>query len=348
MTQLTRIRLAHFRNFKELDIEFTGGLNAIVGPNAIGKTTLLEAIHFLSIGRSFRTGKLQEVIKKGESNFSIQAFFTKDGVDQTLSIFYNGITKEIKHNETSYTSFTPLFGLFPTVIYSPFDIALIHALPQERRKFLNILIAQANPLYVHHLTRYSKAVLHRNALLKSRKLATIEIWEEEMIKAAQFIQEKRGEVLGKISLLSKALYQELSSGKEELKLVYKPSKISSDLLALSREKDLMLGYTSLGPQKDDIEITLDALSAKNYASEGQKRSIIGSLKLAEKEYLNPAILLVDDFGVHLDSRRKGKFEEKISQEAQAFLTSPYPLGGSTQAFLHFLDSPSPLESSAPL
>jgi DNA replication and repair protein RecF len=344
---LTRIRLSRFRNFKELDIEFKGGLNAIIGPNAIGKTTLLEAIHFLSIGRSFRTAKLQEVIKKGESSFTIEAFFTKEGVDQTLSIFYDGTNKEIKHNETLYSSFTPLFGLFPSVVYSPFDIALIHAQPLERRKFLNILIAQSNSIYVHHLTRYAKAVLNRNALLKSKKLATIEIWEEEMIKAAAFIQEKRAEVLDKISLKAKEYYKELSSEKEEVKLVYRASKISTSLLAGSRDRDLILGYTSLGPQRDDIEITLDSLSAKNYASEGQKRTIIGALKLAEKEYLNPSILLIDDFGVHLDSTRKAKFEKSISTEFQAFLTSPYSLEGSTQAFLHFLDNPSPLDLLIP-
>ncbi len=339
MTCLKRIRLFQFRNFKELDLEFGDGLNAIIGPNAIGKTTLLEAIHFLSIGRSFRTNKLQEIIKKGEENFTIQAFFSKDGVDQTLSIFYDGTNKEIKHNQTSYNSFTPLLGLFPTVIYSPFDIELIHGAPPERRRFINILIAQANPLYVYYLTRYTKALAHRNALLRKKQLSTIEIWEDDLIKSALFIQEKRAEVIQILSLRTKDFYKELSNGAEEVQLHYKPSKISNQIFEKSRERELALGYSLLGPHRDDLDISLNELSAKNYGSEGQKRTIIAALKLAEKEHLGSAILLIDDFGVHLDGTRKAKFEEKIASQNQLFLTSPFQLGGTMPAFFHFLENP---------
>ncbi len=336
MIFLNRIRLFQFRNFNNLDLEFSLGLNAIIGPNAIGKTTLLEAIHFLSTGRSFRTQKLQEVIKKEEKSFSLQAFFTKDGVEQTLSIFYNGKEKEIKHNQTSYNSFSPLLGLFPTVVYSPFDIEIIHGSPAERRRFINILIAQSNPLYIYYLTRYSKALLQRNSLLRRRNSTTIEIWEEELIKTANFIQAKRAEVVCQICETAKQIYQELSLNKEEVELIYKPSKISSSVFEKIREKELALGYTLMGPHRDDLEIDLNGLTAKNYASEGQKRTIIASLKLAEKEYLSPSILLIDDFGVHLDEARKSRFEEKIKEDTQIFLTSPSPLKSSKQAFFHFL------------
>ncbi len=347
MAILNRIRLFHFRNFKELDLEFGDGLNAIVGPNAIGKTTILEAIHFLSVGRSFRTTKLQEIIKKGEESFSIQAFFSKDGVDQTLSIFYDGTTKEVKHNQTSYNTFTPLLGLFPTVVYSPFDIELIHGAPPERRRFLNILIAQANPLYAYYLSRYTKALTQRNALLRAKELSTIEIWEEDLIKSAEILQKKRAEAVEAISEKAKILYQELSSKSEEIKLIYKPSKISTQIFEKSRERELLLGYSLMGPHRDDLEITCENLSAKNYASEGQKRTIIAAIKLAEQAYLSPAILLIDDFGIHLDESRKAKFEEKISANGQLFLTSPFHLEGSKQAFFHFLDQP-PLEESGAL
>ncbi len=342
MSSLKRIRLLQFRNFNELDLEFGDGLNAIIGPNAIGKTTLLEAIHFLSIGRSFRTNRLQEVIKKGEKSFSIQAFFSKNGVDQTLSIFYDGTNKVIKHNQTSYNSFSPLLGLFPTVIYSPFDIELIHGGPPARRFFLNILIAQVNPLYVYYLTRYTKALVNRNALLRKKQLATIEIWEEDLIKSAQYLQEKRSEVIKAISKMTTGLYKELSNDSEVIDIQYKPSKISIPIFTKSRERELSMGYSLFGAHRDDLEITLNGFSAKNYASEGQKRTIIAALKLAETEYLKPAILLIDDFGVHLDKSRKTKFEEKITSLNQLFLTSPYSLEGSMPAFFHFLASP-PLE-----
>lgn len=323
MILLKQIRLSRFRNFNELDLQFAEGLNAIVGPNAIGKTTLLEAIHFISIGRSFRTTKLQEVIKKGESSFTIQAFFEKDGVDQTIAIFYDGTNKEIRHNQTTYQSFSPLLGLFPTVVYSPFDIELIHGAPPERRRFLNIFISQADPLYIYYLTRYTRSLLQRNALLKKRERKTIEIWEGELIKASLYIQEKRAKALETLSNLAKNYYQELSNNSEELKLIYKPSNISPEIFEKSREKELLLGYTLVGPHRDDIEITLQTLSARNYASEGQKRTIIAAIKLAETEILQPAILLIDDFGIHLDQTRKTKFEEKIASHQQVFLTSPF-------------------------
>ena len=308
MTFLKQIRLFQFRNFKELDLEFGNGLNAIIGPNAIGKTTLLEAIHFLSIGRSFRTNKLGEIIKKGANSFTIQAFFSKDGVDQTLSIFYDGTNKDIKHNQTSYNSFSPLLGLFPTVVYSPFDIELIHGGPQERRRFLNILIAQANPLYIYYLTRYTKALAQRNALLRKKQTSTIEIWEDDLIKSALFLQEKRSEAIHRLSIKTKVFYKELSSNSEEIELQYKPSKISTQVFEKSREREFAFGYSLLGAHRDDLEMHINGLPAKNYASEGQKRTIIAALKLAETECLEPALLLIDDFGVHLDQARKLKFE----------------------------------------
>jgi DNA replication and repair protein RecF len=338
MISLNRIRLFQFRNFKELDLEFGVGLNAIIGPNAIGKTTLLEAIHLLSTGRSFRTPKLQEVIKKGEKSFSLQAFFTKDGVEQTLFIFYDGKEKEIKHNQTSYNSFSPLLGLFPTVVYSPFDIEIIHGSPAERRRFINILIAQSNPLYIYYLSRYAKALLQRNALLRRKNSATIEIWEEELIKTSDYLQKIRAEVISQISQKTKEYYQKLSLNKEEVELIYKPSKISAPIFEKIREKELILGYTLMGPHRDDLEIDLNGLAAKNYASEGQKRCVIASLKLAEKDYLSPSILLIDDFGVHLDDARKSRFEEKIKEDPQLFLTSPSPLKSSKQAFFHSLEA----------
>ncbi|MBM3193109.1 MAG: DNA replication and repair protein RecF [Chlamydiae bacterium] len=338
MISLKRIRLFQFRNFKKIDLEFGDGLNAIIGPNAIGKTTLLEAIHFISTGRSFRTQKLQEVIKKGEKSFSLEAFFVKDDVEQTLSIFFNGKEKEIKHNQTVYSSFSPLLGLFPTVVYSPFDIEIIQGSPAERRRFLNILIAQLNPLYVYYLTRYSKALLQRNALLRRKNCTTIEIWEEELIKTGDFIQAKRAEVIQELSKSTKEFYEELSSNKEEVEILYKPSKISPSIFEKTRAKELILGYSLLGAHRDDLEINLGGLCAKNYASEGQKRTVIASLKLAEKKQLSPSILLIDDFGIHLDEARKMKFEEKIHKEPQLFLTSPSSLKSSRQAFLHSLNS----------
>ncbi len=333
---IKRLRLFQFRNFKEIDLEFERGLNAIIGPNAIGKTTILEAIRLLSIGRSFRTAKLSELIKKDEKNFFIQAYFEKDGIEQTLSISYDGVNKEIKHNETFYNSFSPLLGLLPTVVYSPFDIELLHGAPSERRRFVNILIAQSNAAYVYHLTRYAKGIAQRNALLRSKDTKSIELWEDDLIKSALYIQEKRAQAIKMISDKTERIYLELSEKTEKIALSYVPSNISREIFKKNRDREIYLGYTIAGPHRDDIDISCSGLSAKNYASEGQKRTIIASLKLAETESLENATLLIDDFGIHLDDQRKARFEDKIQNQNQLFLTSP--TNYFRRAFLCSLDA----------
>jgi DNA replication and repair protein RecF len=339
MISLKNLQLINFRNFQKLDLAFSDGINAIIGPNAVGKTTILEAIHILSTGRSFKSIKLNEAIRKGEKFFSIRAEFTKDSVDQSLIINYHANNKEIKHNATSYTSFTPLFGLLPSVIYSPFDIDLIHGAPSERRRFINILIAQANPLYVYYLTRYTKAIDQRNSLLRKKDSSQIEIWEEELIKSGDYLQSQRYEFIKKLNEKSISFFNQLSQQKESIQIVYESSKISRDSFDKIRGKELLIGHTLIGPHRDDFGLKINELCAKNYASEGQKRCVIAALKLAECELLTPSILLIDDFGVHLDGERKKKFEQLLKTQSQLFLTSPFHLDEIKQASSHFLQYP---------
>ena len=316
MISLKNLQLINFRNFQKLNLTFSDGINAIIGPNAVGKTTILEAIHILSTGRSFKSIKLNEAIKKGEKFFSIRAEFTKDSVDQSLVINYHANTKEIKHNATTYTSFTPLFGLLPSVIYSPFDIDLIHGAPSERRRFINILIAQANPLYVYYLTRHAKALDQRNFLLRKKEVTQIEIWEEELIKSGQYLQSQRDEFIKRLNEKSVTFFNQLSQQKESIEIVYESSKISRELFEKTRSKELLIGHTLIGPHRDDFGIRINDLCAKNYASEGQKRCVIAALKLAECDLLNPSLLLIDDFGVHMDGERKKNDLKSLRSDLQ--------------------------------
>jgi DNA replication and repair protein RecF len=336
MISLNKIQLLNFRNFKKIELDFAAGVNAIIGPNALGKTTLLEAIHILSTGRSFRTTRLIEAIKKGEKGFSLRAEFMKDGVEQSLKINYTPDSKEIRHNSTNYTSFTPLLGLMPSVIYSPFDIDLIHGSPSERRRFINIFIAQANPLYVYYLTRYTKALEQRNSLLKQKQIHQIEIWEEELINSATHLKSFRANFIEMLNVSAKEMFKNLSDNKEALELIYEPSTISQAIFDKNRTKEVILGHTLAGPHRDDFDIKINDLVARNYASEGQKRCIIAAMKLAESKLIDPSILLIDDFGVHMDAKRKKKFEVELLSRPQLFLTSPFDLDEIKDARSHYL------------
>lgn len=327
---LQRIKLLNFRNFQKREFTFQGGVNQILGENGIGKTNLLEAICLLSTGRSFRTAYLEDLIQQGQKSFLVEATFVKDEVEQTLSLSFDGKERLIKHNVTHYKGFMNLLGLLPSIVYSPADLDLIEGAPKCRRRFLNLHIAQSDPLYAHHLSRYAKALVQRNGLLKKRSTKTIEIWENELTKSAEYLIQKRGEALTHLSILIKEIYPELCHKQEHPKIRYAPSPFTRNL-----ERELFLGYTLCGPHKDDFHICLNGSCAKSFASEGQKRTLIASLKLSETRRLYNPLFAIDDFGSHLDDSRQELLLSQLGNLGQVFLTSPEGLRHPLQS-LHIL------------
>jgi len=331
--KLKALSLRNFRNYDEADIPLSEGINLIHGKNGAGKTSLLEAIYLLSTGRSFITPHLSDLIKTGGNHFFIEAHFTRDGVDQTMGIGFDGKTRQIHYNSTQFQSFSNVIGILPSVLYSPKDSALISGAPQERRRFLNIQLAQIDPLYVHHLMRYHKAMKHRNALLKVKSELSIESWEKMMAESARYLMHKREELI--LSLRPKVSQNTLSLSNESdvFDLHYTPSismkKIDEieRLLQKSRPKELLIGNTLIGPHRDDMHITYRKKDAKFFASEGQKRTLIAALKIAEWEELKdklslPPLFSIDDFGVHLDQTRLMTLKDKLSSFGQVLLTTP--------------------------
>ncbi|MFA5250947.1 MAG: AAA family ATPase, partial [Parachlamydiales bacterium] len=163
---LLTLRLHNFRNFSEEFVRFHPHFNLICGENAQGKTNLLEAISLISTGRSFRTSRYQDLIRHGEKFFFLEAGIIKDLVSQTIKIYYDGKEKKIHLSGKALPNFTSLLGLMPSTIYSPQDVELISGFPLIRRRFLNLLLAQSDPLYVHHLSRFLAALKERSYLLK--------------------------------------------------------------------------------------------------------------------------------------------------------------------------------------
>lgn len=336
--EVSRLILRNFRCYEEAEIPFIGGVNLIHGKNGAGKTSLLEALYLLSTGRSFLTTHLANLIHRDSPHFYVEAHFIRDGVEQMLSIGFDGKNRRIHYNNTLFQNFSNVLGILPSVLYSPKDSTLITGTPQERRRFLNIQLAQTDPLYVHHLMRYHKAMKHRNALLKVKSEAAIETWEQMMGDSARFLMHKRSDLIELLRPKVEAFAKELSGEEDHFDLHYEPSisfkKMDQieELLAKQRPKELIIGSTLIGPHRDDLHITYKKRDAKAFASEGQKRTCIAALKMAEWEILKEQtettpLFAIDDFAVHLDPKRTEVLQEKLNHLGQVLLTSPTFLRG---------------------
>ncbi len=330
--------LRDFRNYKQAVITFSPKVNVILGDNAQGKTNLLEAIYLLITGRSFRTSHLSELIRFGAHAFYLEALFEKNGIEQTLKFSFDGEGRTIIHNFTLLPSLSSLIGILHGVVLSPEDRNLVKGGPQARRQFLDLLIAQSNPLYLHHLSRYIKAMKQRNALLKTKSLKTIAIWEEQMAPSAAFLTHRRSQTVKELESLS----QSETMASDQLALAYRSSApLSSAYEQLThyfltqfekqRPRECELGSTLSGPHRDDLTIMLHDKEACKFASEGQQRSCITSLKLAHWKWLQQLleeqpILCIDDVGVSFDRTREEELFKRINSLGQVFITSARPTG----------------------
>jgi len=339
---LTALILRNFRNHKEIELSFSPKTNLIVGDNGVGKTSLLEAISLLSTGRSFRSPLLQEVIGFGGSHFYMEAHFIKEGISQTLKIGYDGSSKKIEHNANPLPSFSSLLGLLPSVLYAPKDISLIMGSPDDRRRFLNLYLGQKKPLYVHHLLRYTKALKHRNALLKKGAEAdplSLGCFEQEMALSSHYLMQERSLALQAFQSRLAALIPSLSLEPESFTLHYTPSlkmqaPFSHEFLRQQyeryRKKELLLRTSLVGPHRDDFLISRNSKPAKAFCSEGQKRCFLSALKLSEWDLLsetheNKPLMCIDDMGIHLDASRESLLEKSLHHLGQVFITSPKEL-----------------------
>lgn len=337
---LKALHLKNFRSYDEALFEFDPKINVIHGPNAKGKTTLLEAISFLMTGRSFRTAQHSDLIKHGTSYFCIEALIVKNGIEQKLRVYFSQKERKITVNNTSYPSTLALLGVLNGVIIHPDDAAVVKGAPSERRRLLDLHLAQSSPAYVHHLTRYDRAMRQRNVLLKSKCTQAMDPWEFEMAQAASYIVPARAKTVIKLQEEGRRIYNHISGGHDDLSLEYKAhgagehvnsssahlQSIFIDQLKRHRIREFDMGSTISGPHKDDISITLGKKEARIYSSEGQQRSCIVSLRLAEWNLLklesNEApIMLVDDFGMSLDANRLHKLVKYFTSLEQVFVTT---------------------------
>jgi len=328
---IQQLFIRRFRNYTESHFSFSQKMNVIVGPNALGKTSLLEAIHLLALGRSFRTTRTTDMIQREAESFFLDAQFESNGIEQRIAVAMSPREKRVIHNQTQYSSLSPLIGLLPVITMTP-DDDLIKGGPDSRRKFLDLQIAQFDPLYLHYLTRYQRAMRHRNQLLRNHTLEAISPWEEEMARSATYVVKRRKSLTQSLQTLAQESHHYLSGDHGTLGLNYLSHFEGNflDQYQKTRKKEVIMGHTMTGPHRDDLMIKIDDQEARHFASEGQKRTCVTALRLASWHLLkqqtgqNP-LLLIDDFGVSLDELRRKQLLQCLPEFGQVFITCVDPL-----------------------
>jgi DNA replication and repair protein RecF len=328
---LSSLKLHHFRNFKKAAFSFSPTVTVIVGQNASGKTNILEAINYLATAHSFKTRIDREVIAFGETAADILGQTS----DATLSVIISSSSPTKKAYQINKVPKLAhgFMGYLKTVVFRPEDIDLLTDGPSLRRDFLDSILGQTNKDYARAHTVYHKVLAQRNRILSNKekslgaKLAELEFWNQELLKAGQFLQKERAEL---IQELNNGLPQVIStlfssSSSFPLSLLYQPNIINRERLASHQEAELAAGLTLIGPQRDDFEVLQDKKSLAAYGSRGQERTAILALKIAELEHITKVagekpLLLLDDIFSELDEAHRLAVFNIVSNQ-QTILTA---------------------------
>ncbi len=325
------LNLENFRNYTKERITLSPETNVFYGANAQGKTNILEACYLFSHGRSHRAKYDTELIKFGEKLFSLNAVFADELRDYNALMRINREGKKIiKINNVPITKLSMLMSYLNVVMFSPEDLELIKGSPSVRRRFIDEAISQLYPNYLVNLINYNKALVQKNALLKTLKFSgvkndiTLSAWNEQLAVTGGIIEKYRYDFLKKLSEFSVSVHKEIT--KEEFELTYLPNiscadmeKITDEIykkLESAQEREIEAGLSQHGIQRDDFKVTLNGKEARVYGSQGQQRTCVLTLKLSETEYIKSVkgeypVLLLDDIMSELDIKRRLYLLEKI-------------------------------------
>lgn len=337
---LKKISLFNYKNFSEATFEFDTKINCFVGKNGIGKTNILDAIYHLANGKSYFNPLAIQNIKHNEEFFVVEGEFEKnDRNEQIVCSLKKGQKKILKRNGKLYEKFSDHIGFIPLVIISPADRDLITEGSETRRKFIDSVISQLDNQYLQQLIQYQKTVAQRNALLKYFALNhvfekdTLVIYNEQLNELGQSIFEKRKDFLEKFIPIFNNYYKEISNGSETVQLVYQSDLSEKNTLALLEEnlsKDRALQYTSVGVHKDDLSFEIDNHPIKKFGSQGQQKSFLIALKLAQFDFVKKQsgekpILLFDDIFDKLDEFRVAKIVSMVNNDefGQLFISDTH-------------------------
>ena len=338
---LKRLSLFNYKNINEATFDFDAKINCFVGKNGIGKTNILDAIYHLSYGKSYFNPLAVQNIRHGEEFFVVDGVFEKDQRDeQIICSLKKGQKKILKRNNKPYERFSDHIGFIPLVIISPSDQDLIIEGSETRRKFIDSVISQLDSTYLQQLIQYQKIIAQRNALLKyfaanqTFEYDTLSIYNEQLDVLGTSIFEKRKQFLEDFIPIFNQHHQSITNSAETVQIVFESQLSEKPLLQLFEEnlaKDRILQYTSVGIHKDDLSFEIDSFPIKKFGSQGQQKSFLIALKLAQFEFIKKQsgvlpILLFDDIFDKLDETRVSKIVEMVNDETfgQLFISDTHP------------------------
>ena len=336
--RVTSLRLVNFRNYPSLSLRPDAGLCVLTGENAAGKTNVLEALFLCSLGRSHRTVRDSEMVRSGESAASVAVDMdTRGGPRRVECKLFSNDRKRMFIDGAPLARSGELLGCLNVVMFAPEDLALIKDGPGERRRFLDMAISQLRPSYYYTLQQYNAALKQRNALLKEPEgldYDALECWDEQLSVLGAAIVLARAELVERMGMIAAEQHETLSDGTETLIAAYEPNVAPDEqaglaktlrlALADSAERDVYRGSTSVGPHRDDLKLVINGSDVRVYGSQGQQRTSVLSLKLAQLEILraekeDSPVLLLDDVFSELDRNRQ-RMLLIAAQDCQTFLT----------------------------
>ena len=332
---LSHLSILNYKNIGQAELDFSPGINCFLGSNGEGKTNVLDSIYFLSFTKSATNTIDAMNIHHGEELLMLKGEYDLNGVPETVSCGMKLHQKKIfRRGDKVYKRMADHIGLLPLILVSPNDQELILGGSEERRRFLDSVISQYTPSYLSTLQRYNKALQQRNSLLKLEgepQIELLEVYEQIMSESGECIYNERRKFIEEFVPVFQSYYEKISSSKENIGIRYTSHCERGDLLEViqrDRHKDLAVGYSLHGIHKDDIVMTLNGFPLKKEGSQGQTKSYLISLKLAQFNFLKETgshtkpLLLLDDIFDKLDSERVGNIVELVSTEdfGQIFIT----------------------------
>lgn len=332
MFYLKNIQLTNFRCYKNKIFDFKEGKNIIIGNNAVGKTSLVEAIHCLCFGKSFRDVKDGELINFNEDYFLIKSIFSGEN-DYRINLSYDKNTKIINNNDKKHNSISDYLGFFNLIVFSPDDLELVKGSPNIRRRFLDINISQYDKIYLKSLIKFKKILKERNELLKNDDPSEIDhtllaVLTTAFIEQATIVINKRKQFIDDLNCILRDKVKQLSLGTEDVQIVYKPKNNVDNLWKTYEERksfDILNRTTTWGPTRDEFLIYLNNKEATSFCSQGQIRTITIAIKLALVElfekYNDKIIIILDDVFSELDVHRQNQLVDMLDSRKQTFITT---------------------------
>jgi DNA replication and repair protein RecF len=334
---LEQLSVINFKNCAEAELSFSDGVNAFTGDNGAGKTNLLDAIHYLSLCKSYFNPIDTQQIKQGADFFIINGAFIKNDKEEKIACAVKrNQKKQFKRNKKDYQRLADHIGLFPLVMVSPYDTSIIIEGSEERRRFIDNVLSQTDNGYLDEVIAYNKILANRNAFLKliadtgRYDPHLLEVMDEQLIASGTSIFNRRRVFMEKFTPIFDQHYAFLTEGAEQVQLIYESQLLEVDfasLLQKSIEKDRVLERTTSGIHKDDLQFVIHGMPVKKFGSQGQQKSFLIALKLAQYTFLTnekgfKPLLLLDDIFDKLDDKRVAKLMQMVSENdfGQVFIT----------------------------